>query len=145
MSNRSINRLLISIICFLLCAICVLIFLIATRPQQVTTEGNSFASFTKLPATETLTLGNTSSGKTDSITEPSTVAPTEEEKRTLYARTTSLLNIRASNSTDAVVLKTVSENTILQVLDIQSDGWTKILYEGQEAYVSSAYIILIQE
>ncbi|MBQ7945030.1 MAG: SH3 domain-containing protein [Lachnospiraceae bacterium] len=148
MSNRTINRILISIICFLCVAICVLIVLILSRPQQINTQGSTSNTIEEIPASDILSIGTELPQETttpeESSIATSITAPTEESEHTLYARTTSLLNIRASNNTDAEVLETVSENTILQVLEIQADGWTKILYEDQEAYVSSAYIILIQ-
>ncbi|MBE5877528.1 MAG: SH3 domain-containing protein [Lachnospiraceae bacterium] len=144
MSNRTINRILISVIGLLCVTICILVMLIITRPQHVLTQGASSPSIEEVTPTEIIDFGNTISEDT-SIPEESTVpTSTQEQTSVLYARTTSLLNIRASNSTDAAVVETVSENTILQVLEIQPDGWTKILYEGQEAYVSSAYIILVQ-
>ncbi len=144
MSNRTINRILISVIGFLCVTICILIMLIVTRPQQVITQGSASASIEEVPVTEIIHFANTITEDTPVTEETAAPASTEEPTAVLYARATSLLNIRASNSTDAAVVETVSENTILQVLEIQPDGWTKILYEGQEAYVSSAYIILVQ-
>ncbi len=143
MSNRTINRILISTIGFLCIIICILIVLIISRPHQIITQGSSTASMEEIPATEIIHFGNVITEDTASVEESSAPPSTEEQEAVLYARTTSLVNIRASNSTDAAVVETVSENTILQVLEIQQDGWTKILYEGQEAYISSAYIILI--
>ena len=144
MNNRTINKILVSTIGLLCVTICVLIMLIVTRPQQVITQGSSSTSIEEVPATEIIHFGNTITEDTSLTEESSVPASTKEQPTVLYARTTSLLNIRASNSTDAAVIETVSENTVLQVLEIQPDGWTKVLYEGQEAYVSSAYIILVQ-
>jgi uncharacterized protein YgiM (DUF1202 family) len=43
------------------------------------------------------------------------------------------------------VLATVEAGTTFDIIEVQSDGWTKILYDGQEAYISSDYVILINE
>ena len=145
MSNRTINRILISLICFFSMAICVLIVLILTRPQQVSTHGAFSATLEEIPATEIINFHNSTPSNISSSEAVSTPQVPEEEPSALYAKTTSLLNIREANNTDSSVLTTVSENTILQVLEIQADGWTKVVYGEHTGYVSSAYIILIQD
>lgn len=142
MNNRTLNRLLISTICFLCLIICLLILLILSRPHHITTQGSAATSFDEIPATEILPFDTPI---TNDIQEETSVneSVSEPVSNELYARTTCLVNIRATNSTDAQVLATIEENTVLQVLQIQQDGWTKVLFEGKEAYISSAYIILL--
>ena len=45
----------------------------------------------------------------------------------------------------AKVLTTVDEGTTFDILEILDNGWTKILYEGSEAYISSSYVIIMNE
>lgn len=144
MNNRTLNRLLIATICFLCAIICLLVYLILSRPQHIITQGSGATSFDEIPATEIIDF-DTPVADTAPLATPepeSTAVPSTKE---VYARTTCLVNIRATNSTDAQVLATVNEDTVLKVLQIQQDGWTKVLYDEQEAYISSAYIILIRD
>jgi uncharacterized protein YgiM (DUF1202 family) len=64
---------------------------------------------------------------------------------TIKGKTSSRVNIRDAASADAKVLDTVDADTILDIIEIQSNGWTKIIYDNSEAYVSSDYVIIINE
>ncbi len=54
--------------------------------------------------------------------------------------TTDRVNIRASASTEATKLGTVAAGTVLELLERQENGWTRILYNGSTAYVKSDYV-----
>ena len=48
--------------------------------------------------------------------------------------------MRKSASTDAESLGTAYEGDKLELLMKQADGWTRIKYKGQTAYVKSDYV-----
>ena len=71
----------------------------------------------------------------------------EEEltSSTMHGKTSTRVNIRNAASENAKVLQTVDGGTTFDILEIQDNGWTKILYEGTEAYISSNYVIITNE
>ena len=74
--------------------------------------------------------------------------PAETETSTttmMHGKTSTRVNIRDAASQDARVLNTVDEGTTFDILEILNNGWTKILYEGVEAYISSDYVIITTE
>lgn len=54
--------------------------------------------------------------------------------------TASALNVRSGSSTDNAVLGTLSSGTEVTVSELESNGWYKISYNGQEAYVAGNYL-----
>ena len=50
------------------------------------------------------------------------------------------VKIRKGASTDSESLGTVFGGEILDVIMKQADGWTKIKYKGEIAYVKSEYV-----
>ena len=76
-------------------------------------------------------LSNISSGSTDDNTS-NTVKETKEVN-------TDSLNVRSEPSTSYSKLGTLSKGTKVGVIS-ESNGWSKILYNNKEAYVSSQYL-----
>lgn len=54
--------------------------------------------------------------------------------------TASSLNVRSGSSTDHAVLGTLSNGTSVTVSELESNGWYKISYNGQTAYVAGNYL-----
>ncbi len=52
------------------------------------------------------------------------------------------LNIRATPSTSGERLGTITDGTVLERTGYSDEGWTRILYEGETAYVSSDYVVV---
>ena len=50
------------------------------------------------------------------------------------------LNVRSGSSTDNSILGTLSGGTEVIVSELESNGWYKISYNGQSAYVSGNYL-----
>jgi uncharacterized protein YgiM (DUF1202 family) len=50
------------------------------------------------------------------------------------------LNVRSGSSTDNSILGTLSGGTEVTVSELESNGWYKISYNGQSAYVSGNYL-----
>lgn len=75
---------------------------------------------------------------------PESSSATEESSSQLQGKTSTTVNIRELPSTDARVLKKVEKDYTFTIIEILDNGWTKIEYEGSEAYISSDYVIIIQ-
>lgn len=137
MKKRTINRILICIIVFLIVAICVLIVQIANRPRYTATTEAETATIIEIPQSEAIPV-------TQETQQAGEEAPNEDNDSLKRGKTSSKVNIRELPSEDARVLDTVEEGTEFNILEILDTGWTKIQYEEQEAYISSSYVILIQ-
>ena len=64
---------------------------------------------------------------------------------TVKARATDVVNIRVSDSEQADKLGKAQVNQEFTVLEQKENGWSKIQYEGQEAYIKSDYLEVISE
>lgn len=83
--------------------------------------------------------GNNTGGST---TKPSTPTTTEPKftsvNQTMY--TTGEVNIRKSYSTSSAIIKTVEKGTKVTRTGIGDNGWSKVTYNGQTAYISSSLL-----
>ena len=79
---------------------------------------------------------NTSSNSSSSTSSDSVTFTDVNEK--VY--TTERCNIRASYSTSSSKLGTVSKGTALTRTGVGSNGWSRIVYNGNTAYITSQYI-----
>ena len=82
-----------------------------------------------------------SESKLDSESELESESETEqqpEETTTMYAQTN--VNVRKEPSTDAQKLGMLSTNDKVVVVGTSKDGWQKVWYNGEEAYVSAQYL-----
>jgi hypothetical protein len=130
------------IIVVLSISICFLIFAIASRPRYST------ASETPEPAiiTEANDEIPASADINQSVVLNDDIAVgTDDQSQSLQGKTSARVNIRDNPSADAKVLDTVDGGTLLDIIEVQSDGWTKINYNNSIAYISSDYVILLNE
>lgn len=70
---------------------------------------------------------------------------TSEENVPQYATTTTTVNVRSSDSEQADKLGKVTGGTELQVLEQRVNGWTKVLYEGQEGFIKSEFLQIVEK
>lgn len=63
-----------------------------------------------------------------------------EATGTVYATTTTTVNVRSSDSETADKLGKVSGGTRVEVLEQRPNGWTKIAYEGGAGYIKSEFL-----
>lgn len=123
---EDILRILIPIICVIL-----LIFIIrAILPDKKDKKP-------KETQTKQETMTETASEPTDE-TEGSDTTPTDTSAA-VY-RTTSTLNVRMEPSTDSRILVQLAPDTEVQVVGTYDDRWAIINYDGQDAYVATAYL-----
>ncbi len=58
----------------------------------------------------------------------------------MYATATDTVNVRSSDSLQADKLGKLTQGTRIQVLEVRPNGWSKVLYENKEGFVSSEYL-----
>lgn len=77
---------------------------------------------------------------------PAETTPSEEqppaEDTPVYAVATTNVNVRSSDSEQAEKLGKLVGSTQVQVLEQRPNGWSKILFDGQEGYVKSEYLYI---
>ena len=138
MKKATINTILLCIIAIMSISICFLIFCIVTRPRYVIVNEPETAVIT-----EVVNIMETQPAETASLV--SEAEPPKEHTDTKHGKTSTRVNIRDAASADAKVLDTVEEGTTFDIIEIQDNGWTKILYDGSEAYISSNFVIITNE
>lgn len=145
MKKTTINAILISVITIMSVSICFLIFCIVTRPRYAIVNEPETAMITEVSIlseetqqTETIPANTESTADTAALSEDPPVS-------TMHGKTSTRVNIRDAATADAKVLGTVDEGTTFDILEILDNGWTKILYEGSEAYISSSYVIITND
>lgn len=143
MKKTTINAILISIITLMSVSICFLIFCIVTRPRYViVNEPETAAMITEATDLSEVTQQQSETLVSNNDTETPVAEPSVN---TMHGKTSARVNIRDAASDTAKVLGTVDEGTTFDIIEIQDNGWTKILYEGSEAYVSSNFVIITNE
>ena len=143
MKKSTINAILISIITIMSVSICFLIFCIMTRPRYVIVNDPETAMITEvsnLSEDAQQPEGLTANTNIDAV-----IPEEEPPSRTMHGKTSTRVNIRNAASENAKVLTTVDEGTTFDILEILDNGWSRILYEGSEAYISSKYVIITNE
>lgn len=66
-----------------------------------------------------------------------------EEEVITMVKTTDLVNVRAEASVNGTKLVTVDAGTLFQLVEQMENGWTKIIYQNQEAYIKSDYVEVV--
>ena len=144
MKKTTINAILISIITIMSVSICFLLFCIMTRPRYVIVNEPEAALITEASnSTEDAQPEYIFGSRPETHAVESSVD--EEPLNTMHGKTSTRVNIRNAPSEDAKVLSTVDEGTTFDIIEIQENGWTKIRYEDTEAYISSSFVIIINE
>jgi hypothetical protein len=146
MKKTTINHILMGIIVVLCISICFLIFCIAKRPRYIETADTESAVIAEIPESAG-TAEPQSAADTDSVKlpEPESTAQTEPSTAPMQGKTSTRVNIRDRASEDAKVLETVEEGTTFEIIEVLENGWTHILYQDMDAYISSAYVIIINQ
>jgi uncharacterized protein YgiM (DUF1202 family) len=141
--KTTINAILMGIIVLLSVSVCLLLFAIVKRPRYSSTVSATPEPAVITEASEDDILSSESENGTDELVALSDDSTATDS--TQRGKTSTKVNIRDNASTDAKVLATVEGGTTFDIIEVQSDGWTKILYNGTTAYISSDYVILINE
>ena len=83
---------------------------------------------------------NTPEPDTDADRTEETKPEETKPEKTVYIETTSNVNIRKDPTTDSQRLETAQSGTRFVKIGEEAGGWTKIIYNDSEAYVSSDYV-----
>lgn len=147
MKKTTINSILMGIIVVLCISICFLIFCIAKRPRYIETSEPASAVIAEIPESPS-TISSPSADDNNVIELPdanSSAAESSPSTAPMQGKTSTRVNIRDRASEDAKVLATVEEGTTFEIVEVLDNGWTHIFYDGADAYISSAYVIIINE
>lgn len=79
------------------------------------------------------------SSSADALPPDDASAEAPETSAAVY-RTTTTLNVRTEPSTDASILVQLAPDTEVNVTGTYDSQWTIINYDGQDAYVATAYL-----
>lgn len=140
MKKTTINTILLCIITIMSISICFLIFCIVTRPRYVIVNEPETAVIT-----EVVSIMEETQPEENPSPSSEAAQPEEDHTNMMHGKTSTRVNIRNAASEDAKVLNTVDEGTTFDIVEVQDNGWTKILYEGSEAYISSSFVIITNE
>ena len=84
--------------------------------------------------------GNAGADGTEPTEAPAEVPEQSATPEVIYAKTTTAVNVRGSDSEQATKVSKVSKGTKVQVLEQRPNGWSKIIYDGQEGFIKSEYL-----
>ena len=140
MKKTTINNILMGVIAMLSVSICILVFCIVTRPRYVTVNEPETAVITEVP-----NIPDTSQSPSTASSSGTASATPEDTPNEMHGKTSTKVNIRDAASDEAKVLDTVEAGTTFEILEILDSGWTRILYNGSEAYISSDFVIVVNE
>lgn len=146
MKKTTISNILMGIIVVLCISICFLIFCIVRRPRYIETADTESAIITESPNDFNLTGTVTTNNDMPNL--PDADTPTTEEDTSavqMQGKTSTRVNIRNAPTEDGKVLETVDAGTTFDIVEVLDIGWTHIIYNGEDAYISSAYVIITSE
>ena len=75
----------------------------------------------------------------DPVDAPTTVTTTTTTAAPVWYVTADVLNVRKGPGGEHQVIGSLTYGTVVEIL-AEEEGWCRILYEGQEAYVSADYV-----
>lgn len=84
-----------------------------------------------------------SEDSSDEVDDTTNVVPDGEKK--IYLKTTGQLRFRAEPNTKCDTLAYLDEGEKLEMIEMVSKYWYKAIYNGQEGYVNSAYVVEVEE
>lgn len=68
--------------------------------------------------------------------------PSDPVQETVYAVASTTVNVRASDSEKSERIGRLAGGDKIQVLELLVNGWSKVMYENQEGYIMSKYLVL---
>ena len=129
MKKQTISAILTALMICLVLAIVVLVVRIQMRgpkPEETAVSENEVAM------------------NEQTVSENVQAEPVEEEVETVLLaspQATSSVNVRSGPGTEYERIGSAYSDCEYEVVEIYDSGWTKLLYEGQEGYISSEYLI----
>lgn len=99
------------------------------------TTGNNDTQ-TQTPSNTTNTGNTNASSNTNTSNEPTFT----ETNQTVYVHNTESVNVRSGPGTSYSSLGRLAKNTAVTRTGVGSNGWSRVSYNGQTAYISSSYL-----
>ncbi len=119
---------------------------IETEYQALIQENETVSNYIELMQSEirsavgeTLASASSENNPTGEPTADPTVVHTA-----CQAVTTDTINVRSSDSEAADKVGKISKGTTIDVIEVRVNGWSKINYEGKEAYIKTNYLEIIE-
>ncbi len=136
MKKATLDHVLTSVIVILCITMVFLIVCIVKRPRySQVSETASAVAVSSESDYDDMYADETASEQTSEVA-------TEEEETLMHGKTSTRVNIRDNPSEDAKVLDTVEADTTFEIVEILDNGWTHIIYDDGDAYISSSYVII---
>lgn len=111
---------------------------IADKDGNEATVTKTISVTVKAKSTSSSTNNNSNSNSTSNSGSTKKEPKFTSVNQTIY--TTGEVNIRKSYSTSSAIIKTVEKGTEITRVGIGDNGWSKITYNGQTAYISSSLL-----
>ena len=111
---------------------------IADKDGNEATVTKTISVTVKAKSTSSSTNNNSNSNSTSNSGSTKKEPKFTSVNQTMY--TTGEVNIRKSYSTSRAIIKTVETGTTITRVGIGDNGWSKITYNGQTAYISSSLL-----
>lgn len=111
---------------------------IADKDGNEATVTKTISVTVKAKSTSSSTNNNSNSNSTSNSGSTKKEPKFTSVNQTMY--TTGEVNIRKSYSTSSAIIKTVEKGTEITRVGIGDNGWSKITYNGQTAYISSSLL-----
>lgn len=111
---------------------------IADKDGNEATVTKTISVTVKAKSTSSSTNNNSNSNSTSNSGSTKKEPKFTSVNQTMY--TTGEVNIRKSYSTSSAIIKTVEKGTKITRIGIGDNGWSKITYNGQTAYISSSLL-----
>ena len=111
---------------------------IADKDGNEATVTKTISVTVKAKSTSSSTNNNSNSNSTSNSGSTKKEPKFTSVNQTMY--TTGEVNIRKSYSTSSAIIKTVEKGTKITRVGIGDNGWSKITYNGQTAYISSSLL-----
>lgn len=119
---------------------------IETEYQLLIQENETVRSFVELMQSEIRSaVGETLANANTETPDPNAPSDPTVLHTACQAITTDTINVRSSDSEAADKLGKISKGTTIDVIEVRVNGWSKINYEGKEAYVKTSYLEIIEE
>ncbi len=134
MNKKTINAILTAIMIVLVVAIIVLCIKIAVRKPVTEVEESQAV---QAAISENIAAAESSASE-NVVEEEEIVLPAV---LVVFPDTTSNINVRNGPGVDYERVGAAYANTPYEVVQVLENGWTKVIYEGYEAYMSSELLI----
>lgn len=147
MNKKTISNILMGIIIVLCISICFLIVCIVRRPRYIETSENESAVIADGAgdaSSDSAIMPRGNIPDTASSTDTGESAAAESSIAAVpQGKTSTRVNVRNAPTENGKVLDTVDADTTFDIVEVLDTGWTHVIYNGEDAYISSAYVIII--